>query len=229
MSAVVRDFFIDFQRCIGCQACAAACSECHTHRGLPMVHVDLVEPGVSMQTAPMVCMHCADPTCASVCPADAIKVDENGIVHSSLKPRCISCGNCELACPFGVPIIKAGIQQMQKCDMCFDRTSAGKKPMCATVCPTGALFYGTREEMAQQRPASKAINRWRFGEQRITTRVHVMVPHEVDEMAVELPAFDEGGGPAALATAFAASAAGAGGGRAAEAGGAGAGEEAEFL
>ena len=51
----------------------------------------------------MVCMHCEDPTCAQVCPADAIKQTDDGVVQSSLKPRCIGCSNCVLACPFGVP------------------------------------------------------------------------------------------------------------------------------
>ncbi len=37
---------------------------------------------------------------------------------------------------------------MMKCDMCYDRTSVGRKPMCATVCPSGALFFGTREQLA---------------------------------------------------------------------------------
>lgn len=192
MSVAIKEFFIDFQRCIGCQACAAGCSECHTHRGTPMIHVDKVDPAVGPQTVPMVCMHCKVPTCALSCPADAIKMDEHGIVHSSLKPRCIACSNCEYSCPFGVPSIKQGIQQMQKCDMCYDRTSAGKKPMCATVCPTGALFYGTLEEIKSLRPHSKPINRWRFGRQLVETRVWVMVPHDVDEMVVDWPELLQG-------------------------------------
>ncbi len=200
MSAPVKEFFIDFQRCIGCNACVAGCSECHTHRGKPMVSVDKVDPAHSAQTAPMVCMHCKEPTCALSCPADAIKMDENGIVHSSLKPRCIACRNCEIACPFGVPKISEEIQQMQKCDMCFDRTSAGKKPMCTTVCPTGALFYGTMEEMKRLRPHSKPINKWRFGKQVIETKLWVMVPHDVDEVVVDWPELLNGAsGPIDLA------------------------------
>lgn len=188
MSGPFLELYIDYQRCIGCQACAAACAECQTHRGTPMIHVDLVEPGVSPQTAPMVCMHCVDPTCASVCPADAIKIDENGIVHASLKPRCIACGNCELACPFGVPMVKKDIAQMMKCDMCFDRTSEGKKPMCAAVCPSGAIFYGTPDEVRRMRPHSTPIERFQFGDQPIRTRVHVLVPNGVEELLVDFPA-----------------------------------------
>jgi Fe-S-cluster-containing dehydrogenase component len=65
---------------------------------------------------------------------------------------------------------------MMKCDMCYDRTSVGKKPMCATVCPSQALFFGTREQIEQLRPRSTPINTFQFGAQTITTQVHVMVP-----------------------------------------------------
>src|SRR5439155_1119684 len=84
-------------RCIGCQACVQACGECETHRGVPMIHLDYVERAAGVQTAPVVCMHCEDPTCARVCPADAIKQDDRGVVLSAARPRCIACSNCVLA------------------------------------------------------------------------------------------------------------------------------------
>ena len=72
------------------------------------------------------------------------------------KPRCIACNNCVLACPFGVPKMMTEFDLMMKCDMCYDRTSTGRKPMCATVCPSGALFFGTGEEIEHARPRSRA-------------------------------------------------------------------------
>jgi Fe-S-cluster-containing dehydrogenase component len=141
-----------------------------------MIHLEYVDRGRSVQTVPMICMHCEQPTCAEVCPADAIKRTPDGVVQSARKPRCIACGNCVMACPFGVPELYIDRAIMMKCDMCYDRTSVGKKPMCATVCPSQALFFGTREEATALRPQSMPTNRFRFGGQTITTRVNVMVP-----------------------------------------------------
>jgi Fe-S-cluster-containing dehydrogenase component len=170
------EFFIDPSRCIGCQACVQACTECDTHRGEAMIHLEYVDRAESVQTVPVICMHCEQPTCAEVCPADAIKRTADGVVQSARKPRCIACGNCVSACPFGVPEVYVERQIMMKCDMCYDRSSVGKKPMCTTVCPSQALFYGTREQIAQLRPMSEPLNRFQFGAQTITTQVYVMAP-----------------------------------------------------
>ncbi|MEX0704351.1 MAG: 4Fe-4S dicluster domain-containing protein [Planctomycetales bacterium] len=142
-----------------------------------MIHLEWVDRAESVQTVPVVCMHCDSPTCAEVCPADAIKRSEDGVVQSARKPRCIACNNCVLACPFGVPKMESRLELMMKCDMCYDRTSIGKSPMCATVCPSQALHYGTLEEVERTRPASRPVTEFHFGRQVITTRVAMMVPH----------------------------------------------------
>lgn len=172
------EFFIDPSRCIGCNACVQACSECDTHKGYSMIQLDYIDRANSPQTVPVVCMHCNSPTCAEVCPADAIKKTDDGVVQSARKPRCIACNNCVLACPFGIPKMNTRMNLMMKCDMCYDRTSNGKKPMCASVCPSQALFFGTRDEIEALRPRSRPVNQFRFGNQVIITKVHMMVPKE---------------------------------------------------
>jgi Fe-S-cluster-containing dehydrogenase component len=179
------EFFIDHSRCIGCQSCVQACMECDTHRGQSMIHLEFIDRTENTQTVPVVCMHCEDPTCAQVCPADAIKQTEDGIVHSSMKSRCIGCSNCVLACPFGVPRYIAEIDQMMKCDMCFDRTSVGKKPMCATVCPSQALFFGTHEEITRMR-LEKPVRDFQFGNQPVRTKVNTMVAIDVDVVEFDI-------------------------------------------
>jgi len=179
-----RAFFIDYSRCIGCQACVQACQECDTHRGVSMIHLETIQRRDTVQTAPQVCMHCEDPICARVCPADAIKKTPDGVVQSSLKPRCIGCSNCVLSCPFGVPKYLASIDQMMKCDLCYDRTSVGKKPMCATVCPSQALSFATIDEIRETR-AGSPINEWRFGAEVVRTKVYVMAPAEVRAVTID--------------------------------------------
>ncbi|MCB9592892.1 MAG: 4Fe-4S ferredoxin [Sandaracinaceae bacterium] len=181
-------FFVDLSRCIGCQSCIQACTECDTHKGQSMIQLDFVDRANSTQTAPVVCMHCESPTCAEVCPADAIKRTEDGIVQTARKPRCISCNNCVLACPFGVPKMNTEMNLMMKCDMCYDRTSVGLKPMCASVCPSQALAFTTLDEMARLRPNAKPVNTFKFGAQTIHTRVKVMVPADAPKETVDVTA-----------------------------------------
>jgi len=178
------EFYVDPSRCIGCQSCVEACAECETHRGKSMINFDFIDRQGTTATAAYVCWHCEEPTCAMVCPADAIKKGDDGIVQSSLKPRCIGCSNCVLACPFGIPKIFPEYEQMMKCDMCYDRTSVGKKPMCATVCPSQALSYVRPEEIAKRR--EKPSNVFQFGNQKIVTRVHMMVAAETDAVSLDV-------------------------------------------
>lgn len=184
---MAMEFFIDPSRCIGCRACVHACAECESHRGTAMIHLDFVDRVVSPQTVPMVCMHCEEPACARVCPADAIKRTGDGVVHSALPARCIGCGNCVLACPFGVPRYFYPYDQMMKCDLCYDWTSVGLKPMCATVCPSGALFYGEPSEIAR-RP-EVPVRRFQIGKQTVTTRVHVMVSPGAEALEFDVEEF----------------------------------------
>ena len=178
-------FFIDPTRCIGCQACVNACAECETHRGHSLIHVDFIDRESTIATIPMVCMHCDDPTCAEVCPADAIKKTPDGVVQSSLKPRCIACSNCVLACPFGIPKVMIELEQMMKCDMCYDRTSSGKRPMCATVCPSQALAYVPLDRIVHERRETPT-NVFYFGNQRVQTKVFMMVPPDTEAITLDV-------------------------------------------
>ena len=169
---------MDPSRCIGCQSCVKACEECETHRGALHDSVRFHGPAGDHRHGGLCLLALRRPTCAQVCPADAIKKYDDGIVGSSLKPRCIACSNCVLACPFGIPKMMVPQQQMMKCDMCYDRTSVGKRPMCATVCPSQALAYVTPERISRER-RERPTNVFQFGNQRITTKVFMMAPSGV--------------------------------------------------
>ena len=66
------------------------------------------------------------------------------------KEKCIGCGKCIDACPYGVrsfdPFVKAGgdptKQAADKCDMCVHRVDNGIEPSCVNTCQGRARIYG---------------------------------------------------------------------------------------
>ena len=94
-------------------------------------------------------MHCADPGCLKACPSPgAIVQYSNGIVDFH-EENCIGCGYCVTGCPFDVPRISKKDHKAYKCTLCSDRVSVGLEPACIKSCPTGALVFGTKEDMKQ--------------------------------------------------------------------------------
>jgi formate dehydrogenase iron-sulfur subunit len=142
----------DSTMCIGCGACAAACKEVN---GLP----EEVEPRLTAYTwtvveahdgayARRLCMHCLDPTCASVCPVAALERSPQGAVTYDAT-RCIGCRYCMMACPFEIPKYQwdRAVPVVGKCVLCQSRLAAAGVPACAEACPTGATLFGERDAL----------------------------------------------------------------------------------
>jgi formate dehydrogenase iron-sulfur subunit len=108
------------------------------------------------------CMHCSDPGCLKACPAPgAIVKYANGIVDF-ISEHCIGCGYCVKGCPFDVPRISVKDNKAYKCSLCSDRVAVGQEPACAKACPTGAIQFGSKEDMLEvgaQRVAELSSNR----------------------------------------------------------------------
>lgn len=93
------------------------------------------------------CMHCADPGCLKACPSEgAIIQYANGIVDFQSE-HCIGCGYCIAGCPFNIPRVSKEDNHSYKCTLCVDRVSVGQEPACVKTCPTGAIHFGTKQDM----------------------------------------------------------------------------------
>ncbi|HSK08411.1 MAG TPA: 4Fe-4S dicluster domain-containing protein, partial [Vicinamibacterales bacterium] len=97
------------------------------------------------------CMHCADPACASACLAKALEKTAAGpvVYHPE---RCLGCRYCMVACQFDVPKFEfdSPAPLIGKCSFCAERQAEGLDPACASVCPTGALQFGTRAALIEE-------------------------------------------------------------------------------
>ncbi|MDI9730704.1 4Fe-4S dicluster domain-containing protein, partial [Stutzerimonas stutzeri] len=63
--------------------------------------------------------------------------------------HCIGCGYCITGCPFDIPRISEKDKKAYKCTLCSDRVSVGLEPACVKTCPTGAIVFGSKEDMKE--------------------------------------------------------------------------------
>ena len=147
-------FFFDATRCTECYGCVIACKQWNgVEAGGPawrrIVEVWAGEfPGVTRNFVSLSCMHCGEPPCEKVCPAGAIsKREDDGIVVVD-QDKCIGCHYCFFACPYGVPQY-GDDGTMEKCEACLEQRTESGKPACVATCPTGALHFGTMEELSE--------------------------------------------------------------------------------
>jgi len=147
----------DLTKCSGCNACVMACKEINRlphgtrETGLTSTTWTHLDHYGSTHVRRQ-CMHCCDPTCASVCPVAALRKSPEGpVVYDP--DRCIGCRYCMVACPFNIPKYEwdKASPLVRKCNMCYEnRVSKGQEPACTSVCPTGATLFGRREDLIRE-------------------------------------------------------------------------------
>lgn len=161
---------IDLDTCVGCHGCVTSCKGWNTQNyGAPLADVDAYGPdpegtflnrvftyevtpkeGGAAQTVhfPKSCLHCEDAPCVTVCPTGAsYKRSEDGIVLVN-EDRCMGCGLCAWACPYGARELDLVAGVMKKCTLCVDRIynenlpEEDRVPACVRTCPAGARHFG---------------------------------------------------------------------------------------
>src|SRR5690554_1265768 len=160
---------IDTTKCIGCKACQVACMEWNdlrdeigTNVGVYDNPMDLTDQSWTVMrfseyenTAGDLewlirkdgCMHCEDPGCLKACPAPGAIIQYNNGIVDFHEEICIGCGYCITGCPFDIPRLSDKDNKAYKCTLCSDRVAVGQEPACVKTCPTGAIVFGTKEDM----------------------------------------------------------------------------------
>ena len=160
---------IDLNRCVGCHACAIACRAewsvpvPYKRNWVKSAGPEKTPKGMAFTFYPGLCNHCDEPKCTTVCPADPeereFKSKDGKVKKIEIratykdpftgavlidKSRCIGCGACVEACPYGARYLNEELDdpKADKCTFCTERLEHGLEPACVRTCISGARIFG---------------------------------------------------------------------------------------
>ena len=185
---------IDIDKCVGCHACTIACKaewEVPAQFGRNWVYrlgpAKTSTGELAFTFYPGLCNHCDKPACVDACPADPVqatfkdvktgktktmeiaatwKDPFNGTVQID-KTRCMGCGACAEACPYGARYVNPDLAddesegKADKCTYCMPRVAEGLQPACVQTCLAGARIFGDLTDPNSE--VSKYVKKGAFG------------------------------------------------------------------
>ena len=110
----------------------------------PSLNINGLKTIRELATFRFTCRKCEDAPCISVCPADALEKDEEGIVirHTNL---CVSCKSCVTICPFGTMMTDFFKHHRNK-DLFYDLNDENEMEKFIRACPEGTVTITDEDE-----------------------------------------------------------------------------------
>lgn len=155
-------FFHNLNTCIGCCACQTACKDknnlCPGEFFRRVEQVPMPETG-RLRFYSGACCHCGEPACVAICPNGAFfKAEDGTVLHDDGK--CIGCGKCLWACPYGAISLSLDKGVAHKCDGCYDLRQKGLEPACVAACVNRSLQFGKTDGRCGEAELVSALPEW---------------------------------------------------------------------
>ena len=134
----------DPKYCRMCETCAALCALNKwgvTGTAFGAMNIDFDYDTVDAHIG--FCRQCPAPSCAAVCPVNAIQFDEERGIAVTNTEVCIGCGSCATACPVGAISYVKSLRKAAKCDLCG---------VCVQECPTKCLTIVEITKTGKEKP-----------------------------------------------------------------------------
>lgn len=178
---MAKVFVIDCDLCNGCHSCQISCKDEHCGNDWMPYSRPQPESGqfwfklneytrgtvgkmvagtthtresskVKVHYVPMMCQHCDDAPCITVCKEGAISKRDDGLVV--VDPiKCHGHQECIDACPYGVIYFNQDYRIAQKCTGCahiLDRGWPIPEPRCVDGCPTEMMKFGEESQFSSE-------------------------------------------------------------------------------
>ena len=164
------------ERCLGCDACYAACKygwdvpEGEENWRTKVLEIEDSYPDNTPKVSflPLLCNHCTNAPCIDVCPTGASQrlVGTDVVVVDS--DMCIGCKACMEACPYEARYFNEKTKTVDKCTFCIPRVSNGLEPFCVRTCVGKSRNFGDINDPDSE--VSKLLKE--------AAEVHVLKPEE---------------------------------------------------
>ncbi len=125
---------IDLDKCDQCDQCGVRCGYFYRPPSEDRGVLGLRERA----TFQLICRRCEEPSCVDACLFNALERQNDGALKRH-NLRCVSCGLCVHACPFGTIYPDMVPFYVSPCDQCL--STGDTEPLCLRTCGRGAFAY----------------------------------------------------------------------------------------